>query len=1520
LLRKNAHFLLLRVSSFNRAVVALVFVLLGLALSLSSSLQAQSFELAADSVKIATFPGTANWIDVALSSDDPVFNAEELMISDAANGWIHAGRSNDPSSIRIYCDYGTGTDEVATVTVRSATHTATLSVARLCIASFQTPKTLFSSDKTKIYALYRDTVLLFDARTRGVLARARLSLPPGFPFAPDFGRAFSFSEDRKELRVFISNCPFFFRLSATDLSAVGSLALPPANAANAHRVFAGERDSRLYFVRYGAVTNPNDSPFYSRHYESVVDVVSRSSGDLLQSYALPASEQITTIDDAALHPDRPELWLRERRRIAVGNSPTSLRRLRLGDDGLVQNALATDLYLDGSYYGSPGGPWSDTVPRFVLHPRVPRAVSGHVVLDAAAEQPARLYTLSHPAYFLSGNGIAAASDQIFLLKTKESLPASLLNAPDGTPPRIVGLSDDGQDVIFLANHYDSTPVTRFLPTAIADQTIYQVRVPADGQIIAPTNELSWYPLPGADHYRIFLSSRASDISGEPAAASLVGESADAAFSLSAPLPAGTTYFWRVDAVYGARTVIGSIQRFSVSFARVEKLPREVATVAGSRQRDFSLPIVTSANDIAWEIVSDNPSITVRSGTGTGAGFASLSLDALALAASDSTAEVRLVTAAGSVSVPLKLRVQPPSVRDAVTRPGSARILAVGPYVQINESIEHLLFSIDTESQQILRCVAVPSTVLSIHSATRPSCVDATAPLHVFESGHRFGEFDPETLELRRTVTLPQIEGAVVSARQVRPASDGRIWVLTTNHILARLVADGSSYDLIHPAQTAELSHLSADGTSLYTFSRNLEQYIYSSSFNLRRYDVSGSSLTLAAEKTIPYPILSYYYDYPAQAINPTRLSYRGVAYDEDLEPITPMEGTPLDVTDNGSCALSGALLHFGDDYSEAYVIPSNFAAHGRRHHYEAVSRKLVSFDPSSIRFTALADLAAVVRPSLKTAQVNDTQVTLDWDQAPETGEWAPYLMFEIVCRPAGSNQPWATPSAYYSSGFVISNLSPETAYEARARVSCSYGVLSNWTEPLVFTTPIPRPIYVDSSWPDAVAINEGSGLVLPLPAIGKALSWQITGLPPGLSLDPATGTFQGSATASGRYTLEITVANAGGSFTRAVTLNVLRASSANPRARYSGLQSFDYDPLVGDWRATRSGSVVTGYVRTFVGSGSFKVRLPLSKPGHVVRSKSFKVMIDGVNVPGNFSWDTLTDRCSLSLHFYMYGSDTMHETGFGISHDKILPHPLAGRYSAVTMEDPETPPDDISPDGAGFLRFDLASDGGVTIAAETSLGQRFTSSTSVSRDGVVPVFFPHDGHHIWGLLQLDRSLTPPYPRLTGLLSWTKYSNRKGAFYRDGFEQQMLVLGAPLPATGPNLPPLAPLENAEHRADFLLHGGGLDRLSKPIRQTLTPTATGLSAPKPGTLDNPHRVSVKLDAKTGIATGSAAILDTTRTKVIRTQKFRGMFVKDPLGDGQDIIGGYFLFPDAKGLFQSGAVEITEPELPVEESSAP
>jgi hypothetical protein len=149
-----------------------------------------------------------------------------------------------------------------------------------------------------------------------------------------------------------------------------------------------------------------------------------------------------------------------------------------------------------------------------------------------------------------------------------------------------------------------------------------------------------------------------------------------------------------------------------------------------------------------------------------------------------------------------------------------------------------------------------------------------------------------------------------------------------------------------------------------------------------------------------------------------------------------------------------------------------------------------------------------------------------------------------------------------------------------------------------------------------------------------------------------------------------------------------------------------------------------------------------------------------------------------------------------------------------------------------------------------------------------------------------------------------------AAYPGGFVQELLVVGAPLPTVGKKLSPLAPLANTDNQADLLLRANSSEGTSLSIAQRLSPASAGFVVPKAGTAANPNRVAVHLDPKTGLVTGSAAVLNPAGTKTVRTLKFRGLLVKNPLGDGQDVVGGYFLTRDANKVLQSGRLEITEP----------
>jgi hypothetical protein len=257
------------------------------------------------------------------------------------------------------------------------------------------------------------------------------------------------------------------------------------------------------------------------------------------------------------------------------------------------------------------------------------------------------------------------------------------------------------------------------------------------------------------------------------------------------------------------------------------------------------------------------------------------------------------------------------------------------------------------------------------------------------------------------------------------------------------------------------------------------------------------------------------------------------------------------------------------------------------------------------------------------------------------------------------------------------------------------------------------------------------------------------------------------------------------------------------------------------------------------------------------------------------------------------------------------------RYSAVLI--PGENEGALSPSGAGMLTVTVNADGLATIVGETALGQKFTQSDYLSDRHSVPVYYYDQADTlVVGELVIEQ-MDGVGPRLFGGWTWFKEPNGKSKTYPYGFSQDLMVVGAPLPAIGKGLPALAPLGNPQNRANLLLEDGGPSRVIKPIAQVLTPTAAGFTVPKAGTAANPNRVTLKFDTKTGFITGSASVIEVGKKKSVRPLNFRGILVKNPLGDGEDLVGGYCLVLDNNGQTQSVRFEITEPSSTTKTSSS-
>jgi hypothetical protein len=139
---------------------------------------------------------------------------------------------------------------------------------------------------------------------------------------------------------------------------------------------------------------------------------------------------------------------------------------------------------------------------------------------------------------------------------------------------------------------------------------------------------------------------------------------------------------------------------------------------------------------------------------------------------------------------------------------------------------------------------------------------------------------------------------------------------------------------------------------------------------------------------------------------------------------------------------------------------------------------------------------------------------------------------------------------------------------ANAAAANLYAVTGNGQDYVVAASSLPQPIAAAATATQMIPfmvyaqpVVASASATIPanvayaysISATGSPTSYSVTGLPPGLSLNPATGLISGAPTATGTYAVSLTAANLGASGTGTLTLNVqqsytLTITSSGPGA------------------------------------------------------------------------------------------------------------------------------------------------------------------------------------------------------------------------------------------------------------------------------------------------------------------------------------------------------------------------------------
>jgi len=404
----------------------------------------------------------------------------------------------------------------------------------------------------------------------------------------------------------------------------------------------------------------------------------------------------------------------------------------------------------------------------------------------------------------------------------------------------------------------------------------------------------------------------------------------------------------------------------------------------------------------------------------------------------------------------------------------------------------------------------------------------------------------------------------------------------------------------------------------------------------------------------------------------------------------------------------------------------------------------------------------------------------------------------------------------------------------------------------------------------------GSEFSYQIKASGNPVSFDATGLPPGLGVDKMTGLISGKPAGGGLFAVTIGATNAGGTGSAVLALT-FKVSFPGLQGSYNGLGAVDgtnaalfavsLDPK-GDFTGK-----LTAAGASYPLSGTFSIYGTYS---HIVvvgaDTLTVKLALDAVprGISGTIAATTAAGTTSYSV-----------ESGLlGVFKASTLPAGIAGRYTAIFPALSGAEP--TLPHAPGYGTMTVTATGAVSLTGKLGDGTALSVAGQLHADRKTWTLFAalYAGTHpgtIAGTMTFEALADG---NCAGTLDWIKPAQAAGSYYRDGFAVSVDLMGAKYAA-----PPLAP-----GAATFTLGGGSLP--ASAITDSLTITSKDIVTVK-GV--NHGGITVTLTPSTGAFTGIFHYPVTDKKT-----PFGGVIYKRPAPAGY----GSFL-----GTDQSGALEITQ-----------
>lgn len=414
--------------------------------------------------------------------------------------------------------------------------------------------------------------------------------------------------------------------------------------------------------------------------------------------------------------------------------------------------------------------------------------------------------------------------------------------------------------------------------------------------------------------------------------------------------------------------------------------------------------------------------------------------------------------------------------------------------------------------------------------------------------------------------------------------------------------------------------------------------------------------------------------------------------------------------------------------------------------------------------------------------------------------------------------------------------------------------------------------------------------------------WAATGLPRGLKINAVTGEIFGVPTVAATFSVKVTASNPSGKGATVTAPLVIQKIPEGAVGAFVAL--LERSSLNGGFGGrlelttsaggAYSGKLILGGSTLRFSRGKLNIGIGRNDPNVVVINRSRPLsplkltwIVDhGNNLITGGQVEDMADPASNCL--ISAGWRRVWTTS-------LLADTYVGQYNFTLDNIGYVSGDTSQPAGVGFGSFKVASakTGALTIAGRLADDTPFSMSTFVGPTGQVALYqslYTNRGSVLGSLIVSPLGGAPAFldSSLVGSFNWLKQAQPATVLaYAGGFGPLNLNANGlkytPPPATANVLSTNVVTADLEFAADGLGTASlNPDALAFPLSLRNIATLSG----------HPAKTSLKIVSSTGLFSGTFTLLDYTPGKVVRTVAYKGVILRDSVGNGAG--SGYFLLP--------------------------